>query len=106
MRRKQPDTFNMSAWRIMHLPLKSRFCVSNVAGVKLCVLFSVNEEDKAVLLGLHLLFSAESSAQGGAEVRHLNRHRPIVMLNTAPHTVMLLLITSFHSGTMPPNTIL
>lgn len=35
----------------MHLESKSGFCVSNVAGVKLCVLFLVNGRDKAVLLG-------------------------------------------------------
>lgn len=46
-----PDTFNASACRIMHLQSKSSFCVSNVAGVKLCVLFLVNGRDKAVLLG-------------------------------------------------------
>lgn len=80
--------------------------MSNVAGVKLCVLFSVNEGDKVVLLGKHLLFSAESGAQGGAEVSHLSWHGPIVMLNMAPHTVMLLLITSFQSGTMVPRSIL
>lgn len=34
--------------------------MSNVAGVKLCVLFLVNGRDKAVLLGWHLLFSEES----------------------------------------------
>lgn len=46
-----PDTFNASATGIMHLQMKSGFCVSNVAGVKLCVLFLVNGRDKAVLLG-------------------------------------------------------
>lgn len=45
------DTFNASAGRIMHLQSKSSFCVSNVAGVKLCILFLVNGRDKAVLLG-------------------------------------------------------
>lgn len=35
----------------MHLQSESAFCVSNVAGVKLCVLFLVNGGDKAVLLG-------------------------------------------------------
>lgn len=90
----------------MHLQVKCSFCVSNVAGVKLCVLFSVNEGDKAVLLGQQLLFSAESGARGGTEVSHLNWGRSIVMLNMAPHTVMLLLITSFQLGTMVPNRIL
>lgn len=80
--------------------------MSNVAGVKLCVLFSVNVGDKAVLLGWHLLFSVESGARGGAEVSHLNGSRPIVIINMAPHGVLLLLITSFRRVTMVPHTVL
>lgn len=42
-------------------------CVSNVARVKLCALFSLNQVDKAIVLGQHVLFLKESSARGGNE---------------------------------------